>query len=91
METDVNIILDERGSNYGPFYSHAELTQALKNTFYSYAESEDILTPSMREALDMIFHKIGRIGNGNPYYKDSWIDICGYAQLIVNELEGKNI
>ena len=43
----------------------------------------------MLEALDMIFHKIGRIGNGDPFYDDSWIDICGYSQLVVDELHGE--
>jgi hypothetical protein len=41
------------------------------------------------EALDMIFHKIGRILNGDPNYADSWIDIAGYAKLVADRLEGK--
>ena len=44
---------------------------------------------SQQEALDMIAHKIGRIINGNPHYKDSWVDIAGYAQLVVDELEAR--
>jgi len=87
--TDVKDILVERGSRYGKFSSHAELTQHLKHEFYSYAESKALLTSSMREALDMIFHKIGRIGNGDPFYDDSWIDIAGYSQLVVDELHGE--
>ena len=34
----------------------------------------------------MICHKLGRIINGDPNYDDSWLDIAGYAQLIVNRL-----
>jgi sulfur carrier protein ThiS len=41
----------------------------------------------MLESLDMIANKIARIVNGDPYYKDSWQDIAGYAQLIVNKLD----
>jgi len=26
--------------------------------------------------------------NGDPAYADNFIDICGYSQLIVSELEG---
>lgn len=85
----VDSILQERGNRYGKFSGHAELTQHLKHEFYSYAESKDKLTASMRESLDMIFHKIGRIGNGDPFYDDSWIDIAGYAQLVVDELHGE--
>lgn len=35
----------------------------------------------------MILHKVSRIINGDPSYADSWRDIAGYAQLIVNELD----
>ena len=84
--TGVEDILQERVDRYGEFSGHAELTQALKSVFLHKAKTTARLTPSMQEALDMIFHKIGRIGNGDPYYDDSWIDICGYSQLIVDEL-----
>lgn len=83
----VDDILVERGSRYGEFAGHSKLTQNLKNTFVTDADSYDRLTPSMKESLDMIFHKIGRIGNGDPFYDDSWIDICGYSQLVVDELK----
>ena len=39
----------------------------------------------------MIFHKIGRIINGDPDYADSWHDIAGYAQLVANRLNGKGV
>jgi len=35
----------------------------------------------------MICHKISRIVNGDPNYKDSWHDIIGYAKLIEDKLE----
>jgi hypothetical protein len=87
----VEEILQERGDRYGKFSSHARLTQELKSTFLTYASNSDttLLTPYMQEALDMIFHKIGRIGNGDPFYDDSWIDIAGYSQLVVDELHGE--
>ena len=34
----------------------------------------------------MIFHKLARIANGDPTYIDSWTDIAGYAQLVVDDL-----
>lgn len=84
----VEEILEQRGSRYGNFADHARLTQELKNTFIKYSKSVSCRTASMDEALDMIFHKIGRIGNGDPFYDDSWIDIAGYAQLVADELHG---
>lgn len=48
------------------------------------------MLPDQREALDMIFHKIGRIVCGDPNYADSWHDIAGYAKLVENRLNGKS-
>ena len=93
----VEDILVERGNRYGEFSSHAALTQELKDVFgkhvhkihgfADYTEFDLHFPAYMSEALDMIFHKIGRIGNGDPFYDDSWIDICGYSQLVVDELK----
>lgn len=86
---DVDAVLAERGARYGKFKDHARITQQFKNILF---ESEIIegkkYTDSQREALEMIFHKIGRILNGDPNYADSWVDIAGYAKLVADELEG---
>lgn len=92
--SDVNAVLNERGSRYGKFKDHAEITIALKQVARDHLKAQGInidvkLTAYQKEALDMIFHKIGRILNGDPYYTDSWVDIAGYAQLVVDELEGR--
>ena len=34
----------------------------------------------------MIAHKLGRIVNGAPEYKDSWTDIIGYTRLVEETL-----
>lgn len=83
-------ILEERGQKYGAFDTHAMLTQKLKKQFYEHFamyNSKQCLTLSEKESIDMIFHKIGRIGNGDPHYKDSWVDIAGYATLIAELCE----
>lgn len=85
--TDIQQTLDERGKRYGDFMGHAEITIAIKNT-YARSRGWNNLRPDQKEALDMIAHKIGRILNGDPDYADSWVDIAGYAQLVVNRLEG---
>ena len=87
--TDVTEILEERGSRYGPFLTHAMITQMLKGAANTYlTQHNKTLMPDQQEALDMIFHKIGRILNGDPDYADSWIDIAGYAKLVADRLEG---
>lgn len=86
-QPDIQKTLDERGSRYGVFAEHARITQLQKDFFRSLPNWEK-LSMSQRESLDMIAHKIGRIMNGDPTYADSWVDLAGYAQLVVNELEG---
>jgi len=83
--TDINETLKERGNNYGKFSNHALLTQKFKAIMRS-SNSWSNLTPSMKECLEMVQHKIARILNGNPDYIDSWHDIIGYVSLVEKEL-----
>ena len=79
-EMDVNATLAERGKRYGDFTNHARITQALKAAMVD-SPNWKTLSQDKKEALDMIVHKIARILNGDPNYKDSWHDIVGYAKL----------
>jgi hypothetical protein len=88
--TSVGTILAERGSRYGNFIDHARITQDLKGVMGEFLlDQGKRLDDDQIEALEMIFHKIGRILNGDPNYADSWIDIAGYAKLVADRLEGK--
>lgn len=84
----IDALITERGSRYGEFKDGAAIMQELKFVMRE-VDGWHNLTPSQREALDMIQHKIGRILNGDPNYDDSWKDIAGYATLIVKELNGE--
>jgi hypothetical protein len=80
-------ILRERGNRYGRFVDHAAVTQRLKTVMHlsdRWCELEN----DQKEALEMVAHKIGRILNGDPNYLDSWVDIVGYTQLVVDRLKG---
>jgi hypothetical protein len=86
----VDAILEERGKRYGNFITHAAITQQLKEVTQKHLYHRGkVLAADQQEALDMIFHKIGRIINGDPDYADSWVDIAGYAKLVADRLEGK--
>ena len=78
-------MLQERRQTHGAFTDHASLTQTLK-TMMRRGKNWDALEPDMKEALEMIQHKIGRILNGDPAYQDSWVDIEGYARLVSQRL-----
>lgn len=83
----VESTLQERGTRYGEFAGHAEISQDLKQALRGYAKDRGkTLTDDQWEALDMICHKIGRIINGDPNYADSWHDIAGYAKLVDDRL-----
>ena len=83
--SDINTTLAERDKRYGAFAGQARVTQRIKAAIVS-APRYIRLTPSQREALDMIANKIGRVLNGDPNYADSWHDIAGYATLVEQEL-----
>ncbi len=79
--TDIDKMMTERGTRYGEFESHAMVTQQLKNVMQAHPNWKS-LDEHHKEALDMIQHKIGRILNGDPTYRDPWDDIAGYARLV---------
>ena len=78
-------VLSERGSRYGTLMSNATISQGLKEILHR-SSNWEAMPPDMREALDMIVHKISRIVEGDFDYDDSWIDISGYSTLIVERL-----
>jgi hypothetical protein len=84
--TDINNILDERGNRYGDFSSNATTTQLIKQAI-NLGDTTNKLSFYQRESLEMIAHKISRIVNGDANYMDSWVDIVGYAQLVIDKLQ----
>lgn len=79
---DVNATLEQRGNRYGSFEQHASISQGLLHLALQHADKAGVVLDHVhKEALGMIFHKIGRIVNGDPNYYDSWKDIAGYATL----------
>ena len=81
----IDAILAEREKTHGSFSIHADCTQTLEDTFYSFKE-KDYFTAVQLEALHMIFHKLGRIAAGSPHFQDHWDDIAGYATLVSRDI-----
>jgi hypothetical protein len=80
----IDAILEQRGKVYGDFSTHAHITQELKFVSKRYDSKLNVVH---LEALDMIYHKIARILNGDPNYRDSWDDIAGYAKLAADRCQ----
>jgi hypothetical protein len=86
MSSNIQETLVQRGNRYGEFSTHALITQELKKVMVN-TPNWDFLSPAMKESLEMVAHKVGRILNGDPSYDDSWVDIAGYATLVANGLQ----
>ena len=82
----IDELLKERGSVHGDFGKNSAGTQSLKSVMRHSPNWED-LPPFMKQALEVIQDKISRILCGDPLHKDHWVDISGYATLVVNGLE----
>lgn len=86
MQTDIDVMLNERGKHYGDFRENAMISQQLKTLVRAGQYYHD-LTYAQKEAIDNILQKIARCANGgDPEYLDSWLDIIGYAQLVVDDM-----
>ena len=82
----VREVLDERGLSYGSFKGYAEKANAIKKILKKNSEGS-ASNPVALEAMDMVVSKLCRLANGDLLHRDSWVDIAGYAQLVVDELK----
>lgn len=79
---NIDDTLKDRGNKYGTFQGNATIAQELK-AIWKNSPAFPKANAIEREGMEMILHKISRICNGDPHYDDSWVDIAGYAQLVV--------
>jgi len=80
---EVKDILEQRQETHGDFGQGAKFTQEYKREMRSISTYCQ-LTYSQKEAADMIIHKLARVMVGDFKWLDSWYDIIGYSQLVVN-------
>jgi hypothetical protein len=84
--------LTERGKDYGDFAENAYVAQNIKEALRNSPKWDSVQdTVYIREALDLIASKIGRLLSGNPYHIDGWHDIAGYATLVEQRLNKRSI
>lgn len=82
---EVSRILEERGKTHGDFVVQAWVTQNLKEAVES-GPNWVTMSADKKESIHMICHKMARIVCGDPEFEDAWLDICGYSQLVLNNL-----
>lgn len=78
--------IQQRMDTHGSFPETARVAQNLKLMMED-STNWDYLPHAMKESLEMIQTKVGRILTGDPTHRDSWHDIAGYAVLIEQLLE----
>lgn len=81
-------ILNQRQSQYGDYADVATITQTIVNSLQTGA-SYSQLSDAQKTSLFMIANKMARAVNGDVTYKDNYEDICGYSQLVLDELNKK--
>ena len=78
-------LLNQRGSTHGPRKSQSMIECNIKDAFR--IGDFESLPYDMQSSLDMIATKISRIIAGDERHMDHWVDISGYAQLVIEDRE----
>jgi len=81
MSKDTDDLLAERQDTHGNYTDNARITWDIMRALQS-GRHWDAMHDSMKETLHMTAHKMHRIVNGDPYFKDHWVDFEGYARLV---------
>lgn len=83
-------ILEEREKTHGDFSKVARLAQYFKGMAHAVNGNKTTfskLSEIELESTDLIFTKLARILEGNPHNPEHWIDIKGYAELVLESLK----
>lgn len=95
MDQNIDTILSTRETTHGSYVEQSTASQTLKR-LCEQARNWDQMPCYMRESIHMIQQKVARIICGDPFERDHWVDIMGYAALVLRELdrlqeEGRNV
>ncbi len=88
MSDEVTEILTERNKTHGDFADCARVSQAILRAMRS-GRNWETMSDVHREAIQVIALKLHRIACGDPDHEDHFVDIAGYAQLVLKYLRGK--
>lgn len=87
---DVRETLSQRQARYGTFMDNALLSNAALDVFRAHKGWANF-KPDQRTATELIMQKLARAVSGDADYDDNWRDIAGYAQLIVDRINGTGV
>ena len=81
-------IIAERAKTHGDYSVTASIAQSLKRQMRA-AVGWHKFSAIQQDASEAIQGKLARALSGDPNAIDHWRDITGYAQLVVDDLEGR--
>jgi hypothetical protein len=76
-------LIEEKAKTHGDFTDQAQMAQGLKSVLHA-SRRWDGMTAVQREAAEMILHKLARACSGDPWARDHWQDIAGYATMVAD-------
>jgi hypothetical protein len=85
----IDKVLNERASRYGTFEDHSRISQKLQEVLWDCPNWGKIPLDT-RQAFVVICDKMARALNGDPEYDDNFVDIIGYATLVLNRIKANN-
>ena len=73
-------LLNERQKTHGNYGEGASIAQMFREIMRG-TTGWQRMNDAQREALDSMASKFGRLGSGDPHFRDHWDDVAGYATL----------
>ena len=78
--TPTEKLLIERQATHGDYKEVARIAQTFRDMMRD-TQGWEYMNDTQKEALDSMASKFGRLGSGNPHFRDHWDDVAGYATL----------
>ena len=79
-------LLNERQKTHGNYGEVASIAQMFREIMRG-TTGWQRMNDAQREALDSMASKFGRIGSGDPHFRDHWDDVAGYATLASSQCD----
>lgn len=79
-------LLEEQDSKYGELTDVNALAKEIQDAILLRCE---ILEPFQIVAIKNISMKLSRLANGDSNHIDTWVNVAGYALMVVNELANR--
>ncbi len=84
MYPEISAMLQSREKTHGPYENTAFVANRLQRILFESCGQRDIETDHvLREAMAMICQKMARMVSGDVNSLEHWIDVAGYAVLVI--------